>query len=278
MATKFTHITLKEDKELVVSNKKMLCSQLRALGIQKGMTILVQANMKKLGYIIGDEQIVIEALMDVVGYEGTIIVPTFTYNLLDPACQADSIDRKYWRDIRQYSLAYDKKRSAPSSDDTLACQFLRNEGVLRSSHPLYSFAAWGKYAKFICNEHPLHYGLNEDSPLGKLCELNGSIVLLGCDYADCVLYKLASYKLVQAPIKVISAPIQTATTFEWKHMLDIAFDHIIYPDMKVLLEEHGLISIGEIGSCEATMFAAKDAVDLAQVYQHVKEETKTSQN
>ena len=145
MAEKFTYITLDEEPETVVSTKEDICAQLESLGIQRGMVILVQADMKKLGYLIGGEQMLIEALMETVGYEGTIVMPTFTPQMADPACQKKHIARMYWEDVRQHALPFDKKLSAPEKADALIYQFLRNEGVVRSYHPLYSFAAWGKY-------------------------------------------------------------------------------------------------------------------------------------
>ena len=71
-------------------------------------------------------------------------------------------------------MSFANGSSAPEKADALIYQFLRNEGVVRSYHPLYSFAAWGKYAKILCDKHPLHFGLNQDSPLGKVSEFNGA--------------------------------------------------------------------------------------------------------
>ena len=279
MATKFTHITLKEDKELIITNKEELCSQLRALGLQKGMVVLVQANMKKMGYLIGGEQMLIEALMDTVGYEGTIVIPTFTLDLLDPACQKKQLPRIYWEEVRKNSLPFDKKTSAPIKEDTLACQFLRNEGVARSNHPIYSFAAWGKYAKLICDYQPLHFGLNQESPLGEITKLNGYVALLGCDYDECIMYKLACYKAKELPIKVVSAPILRANHMQWKKILDLDFERLVMPDIGPALEERNIVKNADIASAPSHFFSSREAVQLAAAYQRVqKEETNTSQN
>ena len=176
MAEQSAFTTLRKDNE-AVSSKQEILQQLETLGVQKGMVLLVQANVQRLGYIIGGSQALIEALMEAVGYDGTLVVPTFTPELMDPACCYNMVSREYWKDIRSFALPFDKKLTAPEND-AFAMQFLRNEGVMRSYHPLYSFATWGKYAKVICNRHPLHFGLSKDSPLGKIVEFNGNIFCL----------------------------------------------------------------------------------------------------
>ena len=85
MAEKFTYITLEETASVLT--KEEIIEQLKYLGVQKGMTLLVQGDMKQLGTVVGGEQSVIEALMETVGFEGTIVMPSFTFGLLDPSSQ-----------------------------------------------------------------------------------------------------------------------------------------------------------------------------------------------
>ena len=86
MAERSAFTTLNQDIA-TVSSKEEIVQQLTSLGIQKGMVLLVQADLQRLGYLIGGEQALIEALIDAVGYEGTLVMPTFTPQLLDPSCQ-----------------------------------------------------------------------------------------------------------------------------------------------------------------------------------------------
>lgn len=269
MAEKFTYITLDEEPETVVSTKEDICAQLESLGIQRGMVILVQADMKKLGYLIGGEQTLIEALMETVGYEGTIVMPTFTPQMADPACQKKHIARMYWEDVRQHALPFDKKLSAPEKADALIYQFLRNEGVVRSYHPLYSFAAWGKYAKILCDKHPLHFGLNQDSPLGKVSEFNGYVVLLGCDYNDCVMFQLARYHGEQLPIKLISAPIENNSRVQWKDMLELDFTKQDMGEIGEIMEDKSVVRTTYIGTAKCRFFSSREAVTLASSYFHI---------
>ena len=72
--------------------------------------------------------------------------------------------------------------------------FRKQKGVVRSSHPNSSFAAWGENKEYIIQDNHLDYQMNEKSPLGRLYELDGHILLLGVDYNRNTSMHLAEYK------------------------------------------------------------------------------------
>ena len=51
------------------------------LSLSKGDTVIVHTSLKAMGYVCGDAQTVIEALIDVVESGGTIIMPTLANTL-----------------------------------------------------------------------------------------------------------------------------------------------------------------------------------------------------
>lgn len=265
MAERTTSIQIKK----IVSTKEDLNDMLTSMGIQKGMVILLQANTTKLGYIAGGEQAIIEALMDAVGFDGTIVMPAFTPQLADPSCLKQMVDREQWENIRSHALPFDRKLSACDTNDSLVHQFLRNEGVVRSYHPLYSFCAWGKYAKLICDKHPLHFGLNEDSPLGKMVEFNGYVLMLGMDYQECVMFQLARYHGDQLPIKVVSAPIEINKKKIWKDMLDLDYDNACFGEVGEAMEDRYIVKTACIGDGLCRFFSAREATNLATAYFHI---------
>ena len=58
---------------------KQLVSDLLNIGIGAGDTVVVHSSMKSMGYVEGGAECVIAALADVVGTEGTLMFPTFTF-------------------------------------------------------------------------------------------------------------------------------------------------------------------------------------------------------
>lgn len=255
-----------------ISVKEDIKRQLTAMGLGKGMLVLVEANSNMLGYISGSHQALIEAIMECVGYEGTIVMPSFTPQMLDPACIKNChIDRESWQYIRDGVSGFDKKLSAPLQSDELVLQFMRNEGVARSYHPLYSFLAWGKYAKIICDKHPLHFGLSKDSPLGKLYELNGYVLLLGCGFEDCTMLHLAHYNGQKLPIHITSAPIERNNRVYWKDMLDLELNKEGFLEIGEVMEERKIVRTMYLGSGRCRFFSAREATNIATAYFNINE-------
>nr|WP_234405394.1 AAC(3) family N-acetyltransferase [Listeria weihenstephanensis] len=71
--------------------------------------------------------------------------------------------------------------------------------VKRSSHPKYSFCAWGSDAAFITEKHALNFGFGEQSPLGRLYELQAKIVLFGVDHDKNTSLHLAEHRAKKIP-------------------------------------------------------------------------------
>ena len=57
-----------------------LVADLRALGLQSGDAVMVHSSYKSLGGVVGGPSTVVEALLEVLGPQGTLVVPTFTHS------------------------------------------------------------------------------------------------------------------------------------------------------------------------------------------------------
>lgn len=56
--------------------KEEIIQKLREVGLEKGDAVMVHTSLKRMGYVCGGTQTVIEALMEIVGENGTIMMPT----------------------------------------------------------------------------------------------------------------------------------------------------------------------------------------------------------
>ena len=56
--------------------KEEIVQKLREVSLEKGDVVMVHTSLKRIGYVCGGAQTVIEALMEVVGKDGTIMMPT----------------------------------------------------------------------------------------------------------------------------------------------------------------------------------------------------------
>ena len=130
--------------------KSDIVSALKSVGLQNGDSVMVHTSLGQIGYVCGGAQTIIEALIDVVGQNGTIMMPTQSWKNLDPETgvhwDADEAD---WDTIRENWPAYDKAITPTNTMGAVAEMFRSWPGTLRSDHPARSVAAWGKNAKYL---------------------------------------------------------------------------------------------------------------------------------
>ncbi|WP_106766855.1 aminoglycoside N(3)-acetyltransferase [Paenibacillus faecalis] len=173
-----------------------ISKDLRNLGVKPGMTLLVHSSLKSLGgWVVGGVEAVIMALEEVLGDEGTLVMPTQSPNLTDPSIWRNpSADSKWWQLIRDFMPPYDKDFTLTTGMGQIPETFRKQAGVVRSAHPHVSFAAKGKHAKVITQSHPLSDSLGQTSPLAKMYELGAYVLLLGVTYESNTSFHLAEYR------------------------------------------------------------------------------------
>jgi aminoglycoside 3-N-acetyltransferase len=134
-----------------------LVRQIAALGIERGMLIVVHASFRATGPVEGGPAGLIEALHEGVGRTGTIVMPSMS-----------DVDDE----------PFDRFRTPCRSLGIVADTFWRLPGVVRSDSP-HSFAAWGPLAAAITGPHPPEVPHGPDSPVGRVHDLDGHVLLLG---------------------------------------------------------------------------------------------------
>lgn len=88
----------------------------------------------------------------------------------------------WWQTIRDNWPAYNKDITSTNTMGAVAEMFRRWPGTLRSDHPARSVAANGKHALYLTEGHDLSNIFGEGSPIGKLYELDGYVLLIGIGY------------------------------------------------------------------------------------------------
>lgn len=163
--------------------KEDIKSALKSLGVEEGQTLMVHTSLSRFGFICGGAQAVIEALLETVGASGTVVMPTQTWKNLDPASGVHGdIPQRYWPLIRENWPAYDKNITPTNTMGAVAEMFRKWPGACRSDHPARSVAAWGKHAQYLTENHNLSNIFGDGSPMGKLYELDGLVLLMGVGY------------------------------------------------------------------------------------------------
>ena len=160
-----------------------LLADLRSLGVETGMTLIVHSSMSQLGWVAGGPQAVVQALLEAVGDAGTVMMPTFSTNLSDPTYwQNPPVPESWWPIIKAETPAFDPALTPTRQMGAIVECFRHVPGVRRSSHPTVSFAAAGPRAAELVDRHDLADGLGDESPLARLYDADGFVLLLGVSH------------------------------------------------------------------------------------------------
>ena len=160
-----------------------LTEQLWRCGLAEGQIVLVHLAMSKLVWVVGGAEAVILALLGAVGPGGTIMMVTNSTGNTDPAdWQHPPVPEAWWQTIRDNMPAYNPLTTPTRGLGVVPELFRTWPGVIRSAHPAFSLAALGPHAKYLMADHPLTDDTGDRSPLGKLYELDGHVLLLGVEH------------------------------------------------------------------------------------------------
>jgi len=162
-----------------------LVSDLRTLGVEPGMTLLVHSSLSRIGFVCGGAQAVVLALQEALGDTGTLVMPAHTAEWSEPSFwEAPAVPESWWPVIRAHWPAYDPYLTPTWKMGAIAEAFRAQRGTLRSEHPEVSFAARGPNAELITADHRLASRSGDYSPLAKLYELDSSVLLLGVGHGN----------------------------------------------------------------------------------------------
>jgi aminoglycoside 3-N-acetyltransferase len=245
--------------------QESLAHDLRQLGVKAGMTLIMHSSLSSLGWVSGGPVAVVQALMDVVTPAGTIVMPTHTSGYSDPAqWQHPPVPEAWWQVIYETMPAFDPRVALTQFMGQIVEVFRTWPGVLRSHHPSDSFAAWGHHAEYVTAGHTLEYGLGEGSPLARVYDLDGWVLLLGVGYGNNTSFHLAEYRVPGPQPEVRGAPVLENGQRVWKHYIDIRIDADIFPEIGAEFEQTGQVRVGMVGSAETRFFRQRAGVDFAQ--------------
>jgi aminoglycoside 3-N-acetyltransferase len=241
-----------------------LIQDFKQLGLQKGMHVIVHSSLSSIGYVSGGAVAVVQALMQVITDQGTIVMPTHTSDNSDPSLWGNPpVPEEWWPIMRQTMPAFHPAYTPTRGMGKIVEVFRTFPDVFRSNHPTYSFAAWGKHAKRITQRHPLDYPMGEDSPLAKLYETDGSILLLGVGYDSNSSLHLAEYRQKQLVDNNESAAIQRNEEREWVTFENIEYQTERFSQIGSDYESNRKVFIGNVGNAEVRLISQVDLVDFA---------------
>ncbi|MEV6017803.1 AAC(3) family N-acetyltransferase [Streptomyces sp. f51] len=237
-----------------------LAADLRALGVRAGETLLAHSSLSALGWVNGGAVTVVRGLLDALGPDGTLVVPTQSGDLSDPALWSrPPVPEEWWPAIRATMPAYDP-RVTPSRGVGVIPETVRTwPGALRSDHPETSFAALGPAAAAVVGGHAVDCRLGERSPLARLEARGARVLLLGAGYDSCTSFHLAEYR-VPSPVVEVGRPSPTG----WETVREVSITSEMFEELGSDFERDRPVVRGTVGAAPARLFPVADAVAYAQ--------------
>jgi aminoglycoside 3-N-acetyltransferase len=143
-------------------NKKDLLNGFEKTNVKKGGTIVVHTSYKSLGGVEGGVDTVINAMLELVGRNGTVLFPAFNF--------------QSWTETHYFDVM-----ETPSKMGMITEQARLKPDAKRTPHPIYSFSALGACAEeFSKTEDVEAYGPN--SVFALFHKLNATIISIGLDF------------------------------------------------------------------------------------------------
>ena len=242
-----------------------LAADLAALGIEAGSVVLVHSSLQlaRLGLRRPGRgrSRAPAGRRD----EGTLVMPAHSTDLSDPAgWRNPPVPPEWWDTIRDSMPPFDRDLTPTRGMGAIAECFRRGRGVLRSGHPQVSFAARGPQAERITSGHSLGNSLGEESPLARIYDLDGLVLLLGVGHDSNTSLHLAEYRSGRANPGRNGAPQMVDGVRRWVEFDDLEIDS---SDFRLIGEsferEVGAACRGRVGQAEALLVPQRQLVDYA---------------
>ena len=208
-------------------NKNDIVKGLQDLGLERGDIVLLHSSLISLGKVNGGPAAVIDAFLDVVGEEGTLLVPVF------------------------------------GALGILTEELKQRSNAVISPCPVGTLAAIGKDAEAICHDHwKAATAHGEDTPFTRIAERDGYICLLGVDQdRNTTLHSVEA--LLELPYmgsatRTFTTPEGEEITKTWNyypgpHRDFIGLDPLLEPAM----------TRGRIGNAEVRLIRAREMYEIA---------------
>lgn len=158
---------------------------LNEVGLGSGDVVFAHSSLSAFGYVDGGADAVIDALLEAVGPEGTVAVPTFTWPSGDIGIEDEGV----------FDL---EKEPVGPGIGVIPETFRKRKGAIRSHHVCHSIAAIGPRAEYLMGDGRSGYG--KGSSFDRLIQLDAWNLFLGTGFNSCTALHVAEVRM-QAPFR-----------------------------------------------------------------------------
>ena len=239
-----------DDRPLVTKQELAACFS--QLGVLRGAPVLVHSSLSSLGLVRDGADTVIDALLEVIGPDGLLIMPTHT-----------------WSTVGAKQPVFHETLSL-STTGVITEQLRKRPCAIRSLHPTHSVAALGRGAEQFCRGHELfNTPCARSSPYGRLVSAGGQVLLIGVGLESFTLMH-AFEEWAEVPwlfdrteeLFVITAAGATFAVLSRRHTSDPHYEERDFPSLEPVLRERAAMKYGRIGNADVRLVDAASACEL----------------
>jgi aminoglycoside 3-N-acetyltransferase len=161
--------------------REELAADLSALGLARGDVLMVHASVRAVGEIAGGPDEIHLAVKDVLGSEGTLMMYASCPRYVDEVGRGN-LTAAEEAEVLAKLPAFDASTARSARDNGALVELLRTYPGSRVNHHPARFVVWGRQNDYLFCRQPWDYAFGRDSALERFVELDGRILLLGCDH------------------------------------------------------------------------------------------------
>jgi aminoglycoside 3-N-acetyltransferase len=187
-----------------------LQTDLSSLGLESGDLVLVHSSLSKLGHVDGGSNTVIDSILEQIGPDGTMLVPTLTGS----------------ENLNKANPPVFDPETTPCWTGIIPETFRKRPEAKRSLHPTHSVAAIGPMADDLLKDHHLaKTPCGPDTPYYRLAQSGGKVLLMGVDLENCTLFHTGE-ELAESPYHLQPEKVDARITIEGKVVIQATTIHL----------------------------------------------------
>lgn len=243
---------------------RMVTLALEAAGLARGDVVLAHASVSAFGWVMGHAATLVRSVLEAIGAEGTLMAPAFSADLTEPGQWSDPpVPEDWWPLIREEMPAFDPA-TTPSWGVGRFPEVVRTwPGAKRSSHPRDSFAAIGPHADDLLAHQRLEEGFGADSPLARLCALDGKVVFIGSGWTTPTIFHHAEHLAGVLTAVEQGSPMMMDGRRKWVIWREPGYSADDFPQCGEAFEATGAVRAIALGAGLVRCFSAREAVAFA---------------
>lgn len=200
-------------------SRQQLGDDFRALGVGAGDVVMMHASVRAVGEVAGGPDQIHLALGDALTAEGTLLMYASCPRYVDEIGRGNlTVEQE--AELLEKLPAFDAETARSARDSGALVELFRTYPGSRVNNHVARFVARGRHAEYLFSRQPWNYAFGRGSVLDRFVELDGKILLLGCDH-DTVTFLHYAEHIADIPDKRVArfkVPVLENGARVWRDM------------------------------------------------------------